>query len=963
MDSTEKTPLWLDLRKEYIDDNFDKLQVYLQRCSASKSYDTFYQITLDLLRKRVEDLLNNLSNRPLHEEDDNTEDPSFNVRLLALYLLVDEDYSLSAPAFVAFMGELKLLNPKYSDTMLEKAVKRLSYERVSSLGFTWQDLENIGTDLFAYKASQATFDAPLQKPLTFSKSGTAVLSKDGLFLTHENEADSLKLLRAGANSLESGVGIALRTSASEKLRQSQESDISSMMEYTTDFMYSMCRLGAKKTVKRLNVYSDNDQAIVRITAIDYNGTIHVRTVDPLYEPLEGVIKYQMPSLVYYYTDTLYRDFHVGDHFKATVTNAAAGKFCIDRQFIRFLMEYMDELSGSNDDFLCKLIDAKPSYYAWFNEFGVPMFTRNTGDYMKGDFALLRFSRLGQGNEYGKVYGEIIDPSNDYDFEEKEVRSACIRAFAESTKPPTPVVVEEKTSKLSPVVLRLLLRQLFIHQKTLLKPSERYRFLANAYIMAELVDDELSASYIKFASTYLRVLVQFVRNEDITKLELEPEPEYSHSTQTLVRLSVLRLLKEYGRKDNSDVLAKTIEDFETELPMIARLARLVQTANSMQGTLSDAAVNVIRREIIKTLSLETENDADLEADNGSSYLGIESGTQEFKTSIVYPSGNNMQPDEFAQNINVMKGICAFLNSTVGGTLYLGVNDQGYVTGIAGDMKYLGHHSIDSYMRYVQDIAKKYLGIDAIPFLRIEPLYDNSVVAIHVEPHPYRVVELLDIAYLRINAESRQMPEKVRQNLIERKMLTNKEKAAAISQLLHAYSQRKCVVLHNYSSSNSGSVSDRRVEAYDVRTEDGLVVCYDLDPTSKVKVKVFNISRIGYVEILDNEPWKHASEHTPLQVDAFHMSGEKSIHISLQLDLFSKNLLVEEFPASKPDLTQDRKDVNVWYYNAYVCNVFPVARFYLGLANRIKILDAPELQTYVKKFVKENLVPDSVQGDSK
>ena len=121
---------------------------------------------------------------------------------------------------------------------------------------------------------------------------------------------------------------------------------------------------------------------------------------------------------------------------------------------------------------------------------------------------------------------------------------------------------------------------------------------------------------------------------------------------------------------------------------------------------------------------------------------------------------MQPDEYAQNQNVLKGICAFLNSTTGGTLYLGVNDQGTVIGIENDMKYLKCGSIDSYMRYVQDLAKKFFGLDTLPYLRIEPLYDNTVVAIHVDPHPYRVVELNNTAYLRVNAESREMPELVR-----------------------------------------------------------------------------------------------------------------------------------------------------------------------------------------------------------
>ena len=454
--------------------------------------------------------------------------------------------------------------------------------------------------------------------------------------------------------------------------------------------------------------------------------------------------------------------------------------------------------------------------------------------------------------------------------------------------------------------------MFEYQKTLLKPTDRYRMLANANIMAELVGDDVSSSYIRFARTYLRALVQFARKEDFGTVKLVPSPEYKDAKPTLVRLSVIELLKEYGKKENSEKLAHAIEDFKDSIPMLARLARLIQTANSMQGTLSGAALNVIRREIIKTLSLETENDTDLEADAGI-YLGVESGTQEFKTSMIYPANNRMQPDEYAQNQNVLKGICAFLNSTTGGTLYLGVNDQGTVIGIENDMKYMKCGRIDSYMRYVQDLAKKFFGIDTLPYLRIEPLYDNTVVAIHVDPHPYRVVELNNTAYLRVNAESREIPELVRQELIARKVFTDKDKAAAISQLQHACSIRKCVILHDYASSNSGKVSDRKVEAYDVRPEDGLVICLDL---KKFESRVFSINRIGYVEILENEPWKYPASHKKIEVDVFHMTGDKPIHVSLQLDLMAKNLLIEEYPSSKKFIQPHKGDDNIWYFDTAV-----------------------------------------------
>ena len=266
-----------------------------------------------------------------------------------------------------------------------------------------------------------------------------------------------------------------------------------------------------------------------------------------------------------------------------------------------------------------------------------------------------------------------------------------------------------------------------------------------------------------------------------------------------------------------------------------------------------------------------------------------------------------------------------------------------------MKYLNQTSIDSYLRYVLDTAKKHFGVDTLPYLKIEPLYDNRVVAIHVNPHPYRVVELNNTAYMRVNAESRQMPETTRLQLIARKVFTEKNQAAAISLLQHACDQKKCVMLHNYASSNSGKVADRLVEAYDVKHKDGLVMCYD---RKKLKCNVFKINRIGYVEILENEPWAHTAAHKKIDVDVFHMSGTKPIPVSLQLDLFAKNLLVEEFPSSKKFINPHKGDDNIWYFDTNIYQIEGLARFYIGLANHIKILKAPELVQYVANFVNEN-----------
>ena len=944
MTTTEKTPLWLHLKKEYIDDNFDELRRYLADYNGDAKNDYFYQITIDLLRQRIEDLITTISRKSIYDKDDERSKTVLNASLLATYLLSASDDQLALAAYIAFMWQLRTLNPRFADATIKMSVNRLMHEKVTNYGFKWEDLEAIGSELFAHKATHnAEFDIPRRKPLVFSKFGTALITSGGLFLTHETESAAKKILKKGSNSLDTGLNIFLRTDASQKLKQSHESQIPEMEKYIQDFIHEQEKIKNKKQPPiLLKSYSDNDEVVVRVSKIE-NGTISVETTDPKYQKLAGSIEFDKQSLVYYYTNTLHEYFTVGDYLKVTIKDITAPTFTFEDQLVEFFVEDTKEVQSEGNEFLAKLIDEKPEYYGWITASGIAMYTPNSGQYQRGDFAWLEVKGYGQGKYFGKIDATILE-SSDESFDEKQVRHDCIRAFAEMTKAPEISKEEEDTNELSPAVLALLLLQLFSHQKTLLNPSDRYSVLGIAGVIAETLGDRLSASYIKFERTYLRALVQFVAGRNINEIHLIPDDTYKDAISTRIKLSVIDLLKEYGRKDDSEKLDYAATNFQDTLPMISKLARLIRTSNSMQGILTAASLNVIKREIIKTLSLETEDHADLETDNGT-YLGIESGTQEFKTSIIFPPDNNMQPDEFAQNQNILKGVCAFLNSTIGGVLYLGVNDLGYVVGLDNDMKHLGYTEIDSYQRYVQDTIKQHFGVDVLQFIRIEPLYENRVVAIHIDPHPYRVVELDDTAYLRVNAESREMPENVRRQLIDQKMFRNKDAAAATSRLLHACAQKKCVVLHDYASSNSGKIADRYVEAYDIKTKAGLIVCYDI---WKKDVCVFKINRIKWVEIKENEPWKNTDKHKEIKIDVFHMSGVEPIPICLTLDLFAKNLLVEEFPKAEVCVKPDKGDNNTWYFSTQVYSLEGIGRFCMGLIDHIDVSGSPELKEYLVDY---------------
>ena len=130
MATSEKTPIWLELKKEYIDDNFVKLQSYLRDCDEKGNKDAFYVTTINLFRERISDLVRDLSERPIYSDEQERQQLATNVNMLATYLLSDSDDALALPAYVAFMNELRQMNPRLADLIVRTIMQRIRYEKV-----------------------------------------------------------------------------------------------------------------------------------------------------------------------------------------------------------------------------------------------------------------------------------------------------------------------------------------------------------------------------------------------------------------------------------------------------------------------------------------------------------------------------------------------------------------------------------------------------------------------------------------------------------------------------------------------------------------------------------------------------------------------------------------------------------------------------------------------------------------
>lgn len=164
------------------------------------------------------------------------------------------------------------------------------------------------------------------------------------------------------------------------------------------------------------------------------------------------------------------------------------------------------------------------------------------------------------------------------------------------------------------------------------------------------------------------------------------------------------------------------------------------------------------------------------------------------------------------------------------------------------------------------------------------------------------------------------------------------------LQSAMKDHKCVVLHNYASSNSLTVRDRLVEPFMFLGEDTDVRAYEVESGRN---KTFKISRISIVEILDKE-WENTYKHRNAFTDMFMYSGEVRHHVVLRLDVSSCNFMQEEYPHSLRMIRPD--DDTHWLFETDVATYDAIARFILGLYDHIDVLEDKGLKKFLSDKIK-------------
>lgn len=184
----------------------------------------------------------------------------------------------------------------------------------------------------------------------------------------------------------------------------------------------------------------------------------------------------------------------------------------------------------------------------------------------------------------------------------------------------------------------------------------------------------------------------------------------------------------------------------------------------------------------------------------------------------------------------------------------------------------------------------------------------------------------------------------------KYVQKSEVAEHIEQLGEAIRSKRKVILKAYESAHSQEVADRFIEPFELTTNCIDVWGFDLE---KQENRVFKISRIGKVYLLQDS-WSNEEIHQTSKTDCFRISGFTQTPIKLELSLMAKNLLIEEYPLAEIDL---RHEDDRWILETNVSGMEGVGRFVIGLASDVRVIDSPELKTYIKTFVSNHLILDS------
>lgn len=160
---------------------------------------------------------------------------------------------------------------------------------------------------------------------------------------------------------------------------------------------------------------------------------------------------------------------------------------------------------------------------------------------------------------------------------------------------------------------------------------------------------------------------------------------------------------------------------------------------------------------------------------------------------------------------------------------------------------------------------------------------------------------------------------------------------------AGTKKRQVILEQYHSSNSNTISDRLVEPFKVNVEEDTVQTFDVD---NGKVKHFRISRVVRIKMTDS-PWENESLHYNREIDPFRIVNNDQVMVRLSINLAAKNELIERFPATRAHILPTHEPDRFHFQCKVNRQFYGLTNFILGfhIYGAIEILSPDSLRQHL------------------
>lgn len=982
---------WLQVRKEYVVENFESLLTYLheyQYDAAVETGDSDFNKSFVCLQQVVTDLLNDLKDTCIyHSATDKWGDRTvLNIRMIAAYLLACSKKGKTDYEVLCKLGHLLFVyNPKNEDLIdnfYSLTISCIQRKRVVSYGFTWNDItsnDSFVISMFTIKYFKTLFS-------DFPKNDTNYyIENHGLMLIHDGH-----LSIAPMNYYDFR-----RVKTQPQLNLSDHCDLLvSSREYTKKIalqdLYALYNslsneaLNTKPSPKvSLKTYEPDDGLYVKVISTD--GPM-VESIDPKYERISGRLSLKgKPFGIDRFT--LFSHLHAGQYLYVRYVNDNGLQFGLNQSLVEFYMDEADNAVGCAEDAV--FLDQYTYGNRWLTSSGLQVnimdkpdedieHAIDSGTPIRVTISEAKNDKSGHYVMNGKyLYDEypVDDKITGDDFMAK-AHGLFIEHFLEWCTPEEVYGQDEDKGMPLTLVGADIFSHLLYYRSTIAPDTEsRYMALMGAGFLALLASSDNDKTYIDHEIAYLNCLIHFATGDN-TALRLGHDDCLDGLQRVEQEEATVAILSKYVDPTIDRVKLPTLNRF-TSLDL-DYLENLVDASNTLNDKIGISEINQIKKTIAGFLEVA---DVYRNIYHDMTFYGEESDTLEFKMSLVYPSGNHMHPDLVGQTWAIFKQICGFLNTTHGGELLLGVTDYGTSCGLDDDLEYLFNNrlisektmdklrtflklKVDKLFTDDQDIAQD----SEITATRISYIIEKNdeghdILRIQIHGYEYGIVAFkpsvsrpagIAESYLRTSGSTQPVNAEMKRQILEKKLSSSQDESTRkYIRIRKAMKERLIVTLTDYRADDG--VSDRLVEPYQILPVHGSIICYDLD---RKGIREFKVSRFKDV-ILSDRRWKNTNRHKELRVDLFDMleeSGKASLHVLIALSNRAYNLMCEEHPASTTHITENHgSDQNElpWVLDTEVYSLTGVGRFCVGLAQDIRIIEGEELKQYVRDYITQSL----------